>query len=398
MKSPHASDDAREDMHDVACEVAPVHTRSDRSAFIGFPHVLHRQEPLWVPPLRGDQRRLMDRRAHPFYEFGEAEFFLARREGRVVGRVAAVHNPNHNRFHGSKDGFFGLFDCVDDQSAANALFTAAASWLRARQLGTLIGPVVLSTNYECGLLTEGFDLRPAVEMPYNPPYYDRLIRDCGFTTATEMLAWELPTTVHEDRKLTRLLRSGSERGIRIRPLDMRNFTAETDLIKEIYNSAWEGNWGFSPMTDREFDALARQLRPILRPGLGAVAEVDGKPAGFVLAVPDLAPALAAANGRLHTWGVPLGLMRLLRARRRVDRLRVMVLGVREEYRNRGIELRLGMELSRNAQRLGYPVMEASWMLADNRRANRTMRLAGARVIKKYRICQRPVESLGAKIP
>lgn len=389
MQRSHASDGANED----ACDVVAVRTRSDRSAFIDFPHVLHRQEPLWVPPLRGEQRRLMDRRAHPFYEFGEAGFFLARRDNRIVGRIAAVHNPNHNRFHGSKDGFFGLFDCVDDQGVADALFTAAASWLRARRLVTLIGPVVLSTNYECGLLTEGFDLRPALEMPYNPPYYDRLLRDGGFTTATEMLAWELPATAHEDPKLLRLLRSGSDRGVRIRPLDMRDFAAESELIKEIYNSAWEGNWGFSPMTDREFDALARQLRPLLSPGLGAVAEVNGKPAGFVLAVPDLAPALAAANGRLHTWGIPLGLLRLLRARRRVDRLRVMVLGVREEYRNRGIELLLGLELSRNAQRLGYPVMEASWMLADNRRANRTMQLAGARVIKKYRICQRPVEHL-----
>ncbi|MFE2499092.1 GNAT family N-acetyltransferase [Streptomyces scopuliridis] len=370
-----------------------VRTRSDRSAFIGFPHVLHRHEPLWVPPLRSEQRRLMDRGSHPFYEFGEAQFFLARRGGRVVGRIAAVHNPNHNLFHGSKDGFFGLFDCVDDPGAAEALFTAAASWLGARRLVTLLGPVSPSTNYECGVLTEGFDLRPAIQMPYNPPHYSRLMSGCGFTTAMELLAWELPATFHENRKLLSLLRSGSDRGIRIRPLEPRNFAAESDLVKEIYNSAWERNWGFSPMTDREFDAVAQQLRPLLKPGLGVVAEVHGEPAGFALAVPDFAPALAAANGRLHTWGIPLGLVRLLRARRGLDRVRAMVLGVREEYRGRGIELLLGMELSRGAQRLGYPVIEASWMLADNYRANRAMELAGARVIKKYRIYQRPLARL-----
>ncbi|MFJ6573281.1 GNAT family N-acetyltransferase [Streptomyces sp. NPDC091292] len=373
-------------------DVAVVRTRADRSAFIGFPHVLHRHEPLWVPPLRSEQRKLMDRGSHPFYEFGRAEFFLVRRGGRVVGRIAAVDNPNHNLFHGTKDGFFGLFDCVDDPGAAEALFTAAASWLRERGLVTLLGPVSPSTNYECGLLTEGFDLRPAVQMPYNPPHYPGLMSGCGFTTATDMLAWELPTTVHEDSKLLRLLRSGSDRGIRVRPLNLRNFAAESDVVKEIYNSAWERNWGFSPMTDREFHALAQQLRPLLRPGLGVVAEVRGEPAGFALAVPDFAPALAAANGRLHTWGIPLGLLRLLHASRRLDRVRAVVLGVREECRGRGIELFLGMELSRVAQRLGYPVMEASWMLADNHRANRTMKLAGARVIKKYRIYQRPLES------
>ncbi|MEV4969855.1 N-acetyltransferase [Streptomyces scopuliridis] len=373
-----------------AYDVDVVRTRSDRSAFIGFPHVLHRHEPLWVPPLRSEQRRLMDRGSHPFYEFGEVRFFLARRGGRVVGRIAAVHNPRHNLFHGSKDGFFGLFDCVDDPGAAEALFTAAASWLRARRLVTLLGPVSLSTNYECGVLTEGFDLRPAIQMPYNPPYYTGLMSSCGFTTAMELLAWELPATVHENRNLLRLLRSGSDRGIRIRPLELRNFAAESDLVKEIYHAAWERNWGFSPMTDREFDAMAKQLRPLLRPGLGVVAEVRGEPAGIALAVPDFAPALAAANGRLHTWGVPLGLVRLLRARRGIDRVRAMVLGVREEYRGRGIELLLGMELSRAAQRLGYPVIEASWMLADNYRANRAMRLTGARVIKKYRICRRPL--------
>ncbi|MFF2848796.1 GNAT family N-acetyltransferase [Streptomyces sp. NPDC058001] len=376
-----------------AYDVKAVRTRADRSAFIGFPHVLHRHEPMWVPPLRGDQRRLMDRGSHPFYEFGEARFFLARRDGRVVGRIAAVHNPNHNRFHDSKDGFFGLFDCVDDPDAAEALFTAAASWLRTRGLETLLGPVSLSTNYECGVLTEGFDLRPAVQMPYNPSYYPQLMSDCGFTTAMELLAWELPATVHENQRLLRLLRSGRDWGVRIRPLDLRNFAAESDLVKEVYNAAWERNWGFSPMTDREFGALAQQLRPLLRPGLGMVAEVHGEPAGVALALPDFAPALAAANGRLHTWGIPLGLVRLLRARRRLDRVRAMVLGVREEYRGRGIELLLGMEVSRAAQRLGYPVIEASWTLADNYRANRTMKLIGARVTKKYGICQRPLDHL-----
>ncbi|MFM9442145.1 hypothetical protein [Streptomyces acidiscabies] len=365
--------------------MTPVRTRADRAAFVDFPYTLHRQEPYWVPPLRSDQRRLLDRTAHPFHEFGEVEFLLARRGGRVVGRIAAVHNPRHDDFHGTRDGFFGLFDCVDELGVAEALFGAAEAWLGERGLEGMTGPMTFSTNYECGLLTEGFDLPPAVQMPYNPPYYPELLSGCGFTTAMELLAWELPSTVHEDPKVLRLARPDADRGIRVRPVDLRNFHAEAARIREIYHAAWERNQGFSPMTDREFDAIARELKPFLAPGLGVIAEVAGEPVAVALAVPDVAPALAAAKGGLHTWGIPLGLLRFLRARRALDRVRVLILGVRREHRHRGIELLLGIELSRAAQRLGYPVMEGSWMLADNHAATRAMRFTGARVTKRYRI-------------
>jgi len=373
------------------CDVRTVGTRADRSAFIDFPYALHRNERLWVPPLRGDQRRLLDRRSHPFYDFGEVELFLARRGGRVVGRIAAIDNPNHNRFHGTRDGFFGLFECVDDPGVAEALFTSASAWLRERRLATLLGPVSLSTNYECGMLAEGFDRLPAVQMPYNPPYYPRLMSGCGFTMPMELLAWGVPSDLHEDARLLRLAhRLVGDKGIRIRPMDTRDLTAEAARIREIYNSAWEANWGFSPMTDREFHAVAKEFSRLLRPGLGLIAESDGKPVGFGLAVPDFAPALAAAGGRLHTWGIPIGLVRLWRASRHLDGARLVALGVREEYRGRGVELLMSLELSRAAHRLGYRASEASWVLAANDRANSTLKLYGAQVTKRYHIYQRPL--------
>jgi GNAT superfamily N-acetyltransferase len=388
----------RSDVADIAlaslapgCEVRAVVGRADLWAFVEFPYALHRCEPLWVPPLRSEQRRLLDRKANPFYDFGDTGLFVARRRGKVVGRIAAVDNPRHRAAHGDDQGFFGLFECIDDPGVAAALFDAVAGWLRNRQLSSMQGPVNFSTNYECGMLIHGFDLPPSIQMPYNPVYYPGLMEACGFTGAMDLWAWELPIALHENARIMRLARYPETRPeIRIRPLALDDFDAEAATIRDIYNAAWEQNWGFTPMTAREFEALAKQLRPLLRSELGAVAEFSGKPVGFSLVLPDLAPALAAANGRLHTCGIPLGLVRLLRARRGLDRVRVIATGMLEEYRNQGIDLLMSTELCRAARRLGYQTAEVSWVLAENDRANRVLGLAGAHLTKKYRIFERPV--------
>lgn len=373
----------------TAPEVTPADSRRDRADFLEFPYRLHRKERLWVPPLRAEQRRLLDQRTHPFFDFGSVQPFLARQDGRVVGRVAAVRDTRSEEHGEAGRGFFGLFDCVDSPPVADALFVAVSSWLRGHGLSSVLGPVNFSTNYECGLLTEGFDQQPAVQMPYNPDYYPGLMAACEFRTAAELLAWEAPTTVHENEALLRLVRHAQHRGgIRVRPLNLRDFDAEAVRMREIYHRAWEHNWGFIPMTNREFDHMVRQWRRLVEPELCLIAEVDGSPAAFCLALPDLSPALAAAKGRLHTYGFPLGLVRLLKARRRLGRVRVVALGVLEEYRNRGIELLLLTEGSRAAQRLGYHSAEASWILAENDRANRRMPLGGARISKRYQLYER----------
>ena len=377
-------------------EVCAVRTRSELAEFIGFPYNLHRGSPFWVPPLIGEQKRLLNRKEHPFFDFGSVELFLARHDGRTVGRIAAVDNPNFNDFHGTQDGFFGLFECVDSPDVARGLFGAVRDWLGKRQLTTLSGPVNFSTNYECGMLTEGFDRLPAIDMVYNPPYYPDLMAECGLDTAMELLAWEVPVPFHDSARTQRLVQMIRSRiNVRVRPVDLSAFGEETARIKDIYNSAWERNWGFSPMTDREFGALAKRLRQLIRSELCLIVEVDEEPVAFAVALPDISAALAAAKGRLHMWGFPLGLVRLMRAQRRSDRLRLVTMGIRKEFRGRGIAPLLLDELSKAASDLGYSEMEFSWVLATNDDANQGIKaiLDGrAEIAKKYHIYRGPVLS------
>lgn len=370
-------------------EVRAVRTRADRTAFLELPYRLNRDEARWVPPLRGDQRRMLDRRANPFFDYGDAELFLACEHGQAVGRIAAVDNPRHNSFHGEGDGFFGLFTCIADDEVARCLLEAASGWLAGRGHHRILGPTNLTTNDECGLLIDGFDQWPAVQMPYNPPHYARLLANCGLEKATDLLAWEVGTRVHENARLAKLEEFAERRAnYRVRPIDLGDFAAESERIRHLYNEAWGDNWGFSPITQREFTEKSRQLRRLTRPELALIAESGDEPVGFALALPDLSPALAAANGRLHSCGVPLGLYRLLRARKHVDRVRLIALGLRPDHRRNGLDVLMLMRLSRAALRLGYATAEVSWVLEDNEPANNRLRRLGARTTKRYRLYQR----------
>ncbi|MEU9305512.1 N-acetyltransferase [Streptomyces sp. NPDC048269] len=364
-------------------------TRRDRTAFLDLPYRLYRKEPYWVPPLRSDQRRLVDRRANPFFDYGDVRLFLARRSGRAVGRIAAVTNPRHNASRGARCGFFGLFAAEDDEDVARALVSAACDALRAEGLETVLGPVNLTVHDELGVLLDAYDRWPAIGMPYNPASHPRLLEACGLTKAVDLLAWELPTTVHEKPVVGRLADLAAAReGLRLRPVDLNDFDGEARRMLALYNDVWDRNWGFSPMTEREFFAQARRLRPFLIPELTVFAELHGEPVGFALVLPDLAPAQAAAGGRLHTWGVPIGLLRFLRARRRTDALRIVALGVREEHRNSPIAMLLGAHISRTGARLGYRTAEASWVLETNTIAAGSLQYLGGQVTKTYRLYQR----------
>ncbi len=371
--------------------VTPVRSGADRTAFIRMPFPLYRGDPNWVPPLEMERRDFLDPRKNPFFDFGEVELFLARRGGEVVGRIAAVKDPHYNDFHGTRYGFFGLFECVNDAGVARALFDAASQWLRARGFDTVLGPMNFSTNHECGLLVEGFDRPPAVMTTYNPPYYGALIEANGFTKAKDLWSFELSASAEPPEKVVRIAEKIRQRdGVTVRSVELKKFDAEVALIKEIYNAAWEKNWGFVPMTEREFDHLARDLKQVVRPELLLIAEVKGEPVAFSMTLPDANEAIKVANGRLTTYGLPIGLVKLLLASRKIRRLRLITLGIKEGFRRRGLDAILYLDTLRTAHRLGYEGGEISWTLEDNHLVNRAIESMGGKRSKTHRVYQRPL--------
>lgn len=329
---------------------------------------------------------LLSRRRNPFFEHAEAQYFLARRGGKPAGRIAAVHNQLHNDFHRDAVGFFGLFESVDDPAVPEALFAAAAGWLRTRALTVMRGPMSFSTNDEAGLLVDGFGTPPVLMMPHNPPYYVRLVEGAGFTKAMDLLVYQ---TTH-DRLPQRLVEGVAllERryGITTRPLELAAFEQEVALIKRLYNAAWERNWGFVPLTDREIEHLARQLKPAVVPELVAFAERGGETIGFAVALPDLNVALKHnPSGRLFP-----GILKVLWASRHIDRIRVLLLGTLPEWRSKGVDALLYKRIWEEGCRRGYRWAEAGWILEDNAPMKNALVRMGFEVYKTYRVYDRPL--------
>ncbi len=369
--------------------VTPVQSSSDRDEFIRFPYALYEGDPNWVPPLMMERRDFLDPRKNPWFDFGKVELLLARRAGKVVGRIAGVNDPRYNEFHKTRLGFFGMFECIDEISVAQTLFDAAAAWNRSRGFEQMLGPVSFSTNYECGVLVEGFDAPPVVMMAYNPRYYPKLYQSCGLEKAKDLWAFELSSSVNAPEKVVRISEKIRQReDVTVRPLNLNDFEGEVRRIKEIYNSAWERNWGFVPVTDREFDHLAREMRPLVVPELIFLAEVKGEPVAFSMTLPDANFALKAANGRLTRFGLPTGLIRLWLASRRIKRVRLITLGIKDGFRKRGLDAILYLETLRTARALGYTGGEISWTLEDNHLINRAIEGMGGRRYKTYRLYQR----------
>ncbi len=363
--------------------VAVVKTRSEFNKFVKFPWKIYEGNHYWVPPLLFERRFLINRKKNPFYKHAEAEFFLAlNNNNEVVGRIAAIINHNHNKEHNEKIGFFGFFECIDDQIVANALFNNAKKWLKDRGISVMRGPANPSVNDEYGLLIDGFDRSPAVMMPYNPAYYPRLIEAEGFQKAKDLYAYYLRQETVNREKLSRVSQLVKERNkITFRSLDMKNFDADVQKVHQVYNDAWQYNWGAVKMTDEEFKTLAKSLKPVVVPELVIFAEVEGKPIGFVLSLPDLNIALKYnKKGRL----IP-GLLRLMCHKKKIDGVRILVLGVLKEYQKSGAAGVLFFETAERALKLGYQWGEASWVLEDNIMMNRNAETMNAVRYKTYRI-------------
>jgi GNAT superfamily N-acetyltransferase len=367
-------------------EIRPVAARRDRRAFIAFPYDLHRGDPCWTPPLRRDVNTLLDPDQNPFFRHGAAQHFLARRGGVVLGRVSAIENRLHNETHGDRVGFFGFFETVDDPEVAGALLDAAALWVKGRGLDVLRGPASFSTNDEAGLLVDGFSTPATVMMSHHPPFYARLLEGAGFVKAKDLLVYERVSANFPDR-----LKEGTDAlrrryKIHIRQLDMRHFEAEVERVKKLYNLAWEKNWGFVAMTDAEIDFLARQLKPVVVPEMVGFAEKEGQLIGFVVGLPDLNVALRAnPSGRLFP-----GIFKVLWAARRIDRARVLLLGILPEWRGKGFDALLYRWVWEQALAKGIRWGEAGWILEDNHAMRNGLTRMGFKVYKTYRMYDRAV--------
>ncbi|MBI4520454.1 MAG: N-acetyltransferase [Gemmatimonadetes bacterium] len=336
--------------------------------------------------MRRDVKELLDRRKHPFHQHAEVAYFLAERDGRTAGRVAAVVNHRHNEFHQERTGFFGFFESERDLEVAGALLRSACDWLARRGMERARGPMNFSTNEECGLLVDGFATPPAIMMTHNPRYYADLLEASGFRKERDLLAYWRDDPEPPERLVRGVERLQGRLGVRIRGLDMKRFAAEVAAIKEVYNSAWAQNWGFVPMTDAEFDYMAKQFKPVVDPDLTLLAEVAGEVVGFSLTLPDLNQALKHINGRLF----PLGLFRLLWESRRIRSVRIITLGLKPGYRRLGIDAALYLRTWVVGTAKGYVSGEASWVLEDNWEMRRALEKMGFRVRKTYRIYERPL--------
>jgi GNAT superfamily N-acetyltransferase len=339
-----------------------------------------------------DRLKLMDEKKNPFYQHAVNAWFLAERDGKVVGRIAAIVNKNHNDFYHDKTGFFGFFESVDDADVAKALLSEAEKFLREQGMSRALGPASPSTNDEMGVLIDGFDTPPTLLMTHNPPYYDSLLKKCGYGKAKDMYAYMLSQSEAMSPKLKRVTDALEARAnVKVRSMDPKQFAREVGIIKELYNQAWEQNWAFVPFTEAEIDLLAKDLKMIYDPELVLFAELDRKTVGFALSVPNVNQAFTAGP-RIPTGALnlPIALWNLFTKKKAIDTVRIIVLGVLKEYRGRGIDAVLYRKTMEVAKRKGYEYGEASWILEDNEQMNRAAMMMNGKRYKTYRMYEKPL--------
>lgn len=371
-------------------QIVVVSDKKQLAAFIDFPHELYKADPNYVPELFIAQSDMLTPGKHPFHKHSSLQTFLAYDGHKVVGRIAAIQNNNHNAVNQVKDGFFGFFDCINDQETANLLLETAAKWLKERNLETMVGPVNFSTNDICALLIQGFDGPPVAMMPYNAPYYLQLLEHAGFHKRVDLRAYRFTAGNYNDRSaklVTALQERLTRSNIIIRKISVKNFKQEAAAIREVYNKAWDKNLGFVPMTDEEFDYTAKDLKMIMDPDFCLLAEQDGKIVGFALAVPDINQVLIKIKrGRLF----PTGLFKLLTQKKNVDGIRILLLGVVDGYRKMGIEACLYGLIIQAFQKKKMKYAEASWTLDHNDLINKPIEQIGGELYRKYRILEKSI--------
>ncbi len=366
-------------------ELLEVESASDLNRFVKLPFTIYKNDPNWVPPLVSERKAFLDKRKNPFFRAAKTRLFLARRRGDYVGRIATCVNYNHNEYHQEKSGFFGFFDVIEDYEVAGLLFKVSMITLKADGMEKMIGPANFSTNHEVGMLADGYDSPPVLMMTYNKPYYNEFAERFGFKKAKDLIAYYIDRQADIDPRLRRVAeRVRSKEGVVFRALRLKDFDAEVGRLNDIYNQAWSKNWGFVPMSKEEFRHMAQEMKQIVDPDLVFIAEVDGRPVGFSLTLPNINQALIFTNGRLF----PTGLIKLFwhtRIKNKIDSIRIITMGIIPEYQKRGLDTLFYLETFDVGSSKGYRWAEMSWVLEDNVLMNKAIEYMGGRAYKTYRM-------------
>ncbi|MCL2013026.1 MAG: N-acetyltransferase [Cystobacterineae bacterium] len=362
-------------------------------AFIRFPLELHAEDPNYVPPILVERREFLDSNRNPFFEHARVAFFLARREGHIIGRLAAGIDERYNRFHKTNTGFIGLFDCIQEVGVAAGLFERAGTWIKGQGAVEMLGPLSMAFHHECGLLVRGFEHPHSMFTAYNPPYYEALFEANHFRKVKDLRSYAFSAQQGFPLKAYQAAqRARQSKGIHIRRVKLEQLDTERDSIKSIYDSMRKPGFGLLPLTQAEFDYAMHRLKPLIvaRPELCLMVEAEGEPVAFALSMPDAQVALRPAGGYLSRFGIPWGLLKILWAAHRLKRIRVFLFGIRPGFRRLGLDALLAQETVEVAQKLGYHTGELGWIAEDDTLLGRTVQFLGAKPIKTFRLFSRPV--------
>jgi hypothetical protein len=363
--------------------IKSVESKSDLNTFIKCQWKFYKNDPYWVPPLIMERKTLLNKDKNPFFKTAQAEFFLAFRNGEIVGRIAAIKNDVHLQYHNDGAGFFGFFECINDQNVANALFDTVKDWLKEKGLTSMRGPANPSSNDEYAMLYKGFEDTPRLLMTYNPKYYNNLCENYGMNKAKDLLAYKLENhKVMGSDKLKRVQQIAKDRyKLKISQLDMKNFNKELEKVKIVYNKAWAPNWGFIPMSDDQIDAMAKDLKPLVEPSLVLFGEIGDQLVGFALVMLDYNQIFRSMNGRLF----PFNFIKLFTQKKKIKWARIITLGIIPEHQKKGLDAVFYWEIVNRAHKAGIDLGEASWILEDNDMMNRGAKVMGGDPYKTYRI-------------
>ena len=368
--------------------VIPVDTKKQLKDFILLPFKIYKNESNWVPPLIGDRKKFFNPKKNPYYQHSEVKLFLALKDEEPVGRISAHSNTQHNKEHNENIGFFGFFECIDNQEVANALFDAAFQWNCYRNFTSMRGPMNFSVNDECGLLIQGFETPPMIMMPYNFPYYRSLYENYGLIKTMDLYAFisEYHSIPERVAKMAEIIAHRTKANVRSLSYDKKQRKKDIETVFEIYTRAWQYNWGNVPMTKAEFDHLVAELLPIADPDMVFIAEVDGQLAGFSLTLPDYNEVLKVMQGKVN----PLTVIKALKARKHITSVRVITMGIIKEFQGKGIDTLLYYYTFKNGLPKGYYRSEFSWILENNIPMINTAEKLGAEIYKTYRLYDKAI--------